>query len=166
MDLCVRNVRESDAEGIVAILNPIIEAGEYTVLDTPATVEFEREYIAGFPPRGIFCVAEDQAEGRLVGFQSLEPYATYTRGFDHIGVLGTYVDLACRSCGVGTMLARCTFGKARRHGYEKITTYMRADNLDSLAFHIKLGFRIVGTAYRQVKIGHTYVDEVTLEKFL
>jgi len=166
MNLLVRKAKESDADGIVAILNPIIETGEYMVRNTPASVEFEREYIAGFPERGIFCVAEDRTTGKIAGFQSLEPYATYTRGFHHVAVLGTYVDLNHRSCGVGTALARYTFAAARRHGYEKIITYMRADNLDSLAFHIKLGFRIVGTAYRQVKIGHTYIDEVALEKFL
>jgi len=166
MDVRVRDVQESDAEGIVVILNPIIEAGEYTVLDAPLTVEYERGYIANFPQRGVFCVAEDVEDGRIVGFQSLEPYATYTRAFDHVGVMGTFVDLTCRCCGVGTTLAKYTFGMATRHGYEKIFTYVRVDNIDSLAFHLKLGFRIVGTAYRQARIGYMYVDEVVIEKFL
>ena len=166
MDVRVRDVSEVDAEGIVAILNPIIAAGEYTVLDVPLTVDFEREYIANFPPRGVFCVAEDETDGRIVGFQSVEPYATYTRAFDHVGVMGTFIDLNCRCCGIGTALAKYTFGMATRHGYEKIFTYVRADNIDSLAFHMKLGFHIVGTAYRQARIGYTYVDEVIIEKFL
>jgi len=43
---------------------------------------------------------------------------------------------------------------------------VRADNPASLAFHLKLGFRIVGMAQRQARFGQTYVDEVIIEKFL
>lgn len=46
MELLVREVRPQDAEGNVNIVNPIIEAGEYTVLDAPLTVEEEREFIS------------------------------------------------------------------------------------------------------------------------
>jgi hypothetical protein len=46
MDLLIRKVRPDDAEAIVCVLNPIIETGLYTVLDTSFTVEAEREYIA------------------------------------------------------------------------------------------------------------------------
>ena len=86
--------------------------------------------------------------------------------FDHVGVMGTFDDLSCRHCGIGMALAKYTFGAARRRGYEKIFTYVRVDNIDSLAYHLKLGFRIVGTAVRQAKIGHMYVDEVIIEKLL
>jgi L-amino acid N-acyltransferase YncA len=39
MDLLVRDARPDDAEAIVGILNPIIEAGVYTAFDTTFTVE-------------------------------------------------------------------------------------------------------------------------------
>jgi RimJ/RimL family protein N-acetyltransferase len=45
-------------------------------------------------------------------------------------------------------------------------TYVRADNLASLAFHLKLGFRIIGTAPRQAKFNGKYVDELLVEKSL
>lgn len=168
MELLIREVRPEDAEAIIRILNPIIEAGVYTVtvMDTPLTVEFEREYIANFPQRGVFHVAELQPEQRIVGFQSLEPFARYTRAFDHVGVMGTYVDLAERRRGIGTRLFAATAAAARRQGYEKIFTYVRADNLASLAFHLKLGFRLVGTAQRQARFHGQYVDEIFIEKFL
>ena len=57
MDLLVREVQLDDAEAIVGILNPIIEAGVYTAFDTPFSVEAEREFILNFPQRGIFHVA-------------------------------------------------------------------------------------------------------------
>ena len=58
MDLLIREAQPDDAEAIVAILNPIIDAGRCTVLDAPLTAEFEQQYIAGFSPRGVFHVAE------------------------------------------------------------------------------------------------------------
>ena len=49
MDLLIRKVQPEDAEAIVSILNPIIESGTYTVLDTPLSVKSEREYITREP---------------------------------------------------------------------------------------------------------------------
>ncbi len=129
----VRPVRPEDAEAIVAILNPIIEARTYTVLDSPLTVQAQREFIANFPGRGVFLAAVREADGRLVGFQSLEPFARYTHAFDHAGVLATYVALDCRRQGVASRLFAATFEAARGKAYEKIFTFVRADNPAALA---------------------------------
>jgi len=166
MDLLIREVRPDDAEAIVDILNPIIQAGVYTVLDTPFTVEAEREYIENFPQRGVFHVAECRADRKVVGFQSVEPFATYTHAFDHVAVIGTFVHLSYLRQGIGTRLSEVTFETAKGLGYEKFFTYVRADNPASLAFHLKLGFHVVGMAQRQARFGQTYVDEVIIEKFL
>lgn len=166
MDLLIRELRPGDEQSVVEILNPIIEAGVYSALDTPWTVEAEREFVANFPPRGVFCVAEDCRERRVVGFQTIEPFATYTRAFDHVAVIATFVDLSLRRRGVGTHLARVTLEKARRKAYEKVFTYVRADNPAALKFYRKLEFRIVGTAEKHVKCGGSYVDEIVIEKLL
>jgi L-amino acid N-acyltransferase YncA len=166
MDLLVRDARPDDAEAIVGILNPIIEAGVYTAFDTAFTAEFEREYILKFPWRGIFHVAVRRHDRKLVGFQSMEPFATYTHAFDHVGVLGTYVDLEYRRQGIGRCLFGTTFEVARAKGYEKIFTFVRADNLAALATYLHHGFHIVGTARRQAKVKGKYVDELIIEKLL
>ena len=166
MDLLIREVRPDDAEAIVSILNPIIESGVYSALDTPLTVEDEREFIRNFPRSGVFHVAEDSRDHRAVGFQTLEPFATYTHAFDHVAVIATFVDLACRRRGVGGRLSEVTFESARGKGYEKMFTFVRADNPEALRFYLKLGFRVVGTAQRQARIGSNYVDEIIIEKFL
>jgi hypothetical protein len=41
-DITIREATPADAHAIIDILNPIIEAGTYTALDTPFTVEAER----------------------------------------------------------------------------------------------------------------------------
>ena len=160
----IRDVRIEDAEEILAILNPIIAARCHTAMDTVFTVEEEREFIRTFSPRGIFLVAVDTTCHRIVGFQDVSPFGSFTHAFDHVGVIGTYVDLALRRQGVATRLFAATFEAARRKGYEKFFTYVRADNEVGLGTYLRQGFRIVGRAERQAKIDGRYIDEVIIEK--
>ena len=166
MDLLVREARLEDAAAIVAIMNPIIAAGVYTAFDTPFTVEAEEAYLRQFPARGVFHVAVDPSDGCIRGFQSMEPFATYTHAFDHVGTLGTYVDLTCRRQGIATALFHATFAAARLRGYEKLFTFVRTDNATALATYVAQGFEIVGTARRQARINGAYVDEIMIERFL
>lgn len=162
----IREVCPDDAEEIVSILNPIIESGAYTALDSPVTVDLEQEFIKSFPKRGLFYVAQDKQSKRIIGFQDIEPFATYTNAFYHVGIIATYVDLSYRRQGVGQHLSEVVLEDARAKGYEKLFTYVRADNTGGLAFYSKLGFRIVGTAHKQARIGQRYIDEIIIEKFL
>jgi L-amino acid N-acyltransferase YncA len=164
--LVIRDVEPFDAAGIVRVLNPIIDARCYTVLDTPLSVETERDYIIDFPERGIWKVAVREPDETIVGFQVLEPYASYTHAFDHVGTLGTYVDLALRRHGIARRLFAATFAAAREKGYEKIFTFVRADNPDALQTYLAQGFVVVGNAKRQAKIDGQYIDEILIEKWL
>ena len=166
MNLLVRDVHLEDAEAIIGILNPIIEARVYTVLDSPLSLADEREFIEKFPARGIFQLAARREDHKILGFQSLEPLASYTHAFDHVGVIGTYVDLAFQRRGVAASLFTATFEAARRKGYEKIFTFVRADNPAGLGAYKKQGFNVIGTAKRQAKIDGAYIDEVMIERFL
>jgi L-amino acid N-acyltransferase YncA len=166
MEIEIRCAEAEDAEEIVGILNPIIATGLYSAFDTPFTADSEREYIRNFPARGVFLVAVRQGDNRVVGFQSMEPFGTYTHAFDHVGVLGTYVDLGCRRQGVSKQLFPVTFAAAVRKGYEKIFTFVRADNPAALETYRSQGFQTVGTARKQARIGGRYVDEVVIERLL
>jgi L-amino acid N-acyltransferase YncA len=160
----IRDAAPEDAAHLAALMNAIIELGTYTALDTPLAVDEERAFIETFPERGVFHVAV--RAGRIVGCQTLEPFATGTHAFDHVGVMGTYVDLACHRQGIGRALFAATYEAGRRKGYEKIFTYVRADNDAGLRAYLGQGFRVVGTAERHAKIRGRYVDEVMIERFL
>src|SRR5687768_14037380 len=160
----IRDVRIEDAEEILAILNPIIAARCYTAMDTPFTLGEEREFIRTFPGHGTFLVAVDTTLNRSVGFQNVSPFGSFTHAFDHVGVIGTYVDLELRRGGIATRLFEATFEAARRKGYEKFFTYVRADNEAALRAYLSQGFRIVGTSKRQAKVDGKYIDEIVIEK--
>lgn len=166
MELVIRPAVPDDAEQIVAVLNPIILAGRFTVFAEPFSVEAERAYIDRLPERGLFLVAVERANERIVGFQSMEPFAGFTRAFDHVGTLGTYVAEERRRLGVATALFAATFAAARDKGFEKLFTYVRADNPGALAAYLAHGFGVVGTARRHAKLNGRYIDETLIEKQL
>jgi RimJ/RimL family protein N-acetyltransferase len=63
-------------------------------------------------------------------------------------------------------LFQATFDAARRKGYRKLFTYVRADNSAALASYCNQGSEVVGTARRHARINGKYVDEVIIERFL
>lgn len=166
MELSIRDVEPDDAEAVLGILNPIIEARIYTALDTPFSIDEERAFIAGFPRRGIWKVAVRRADRKLVGFQIAEPFATYTRAFDHVGTIGTFVELGLRRQGIARRLFEATFAAARLAGYEKFFSFVRADNPAALQTYLDQGFTVIGTAKDHAKIDGRYIDEVLIERAL
>jgi len=162
----IRPVTPDDAGAVCAILNAAIKDGTHSLLDTPFPVDDERRYVADFPPRGVFMVAELPRAG-VVGFQSLEPYASYgTHAFDHVLTMGTYVDESHRRRGIGRTLAAGCFDAARRAGCTRVLTEIRIDNDASLRFYLGLGFEIVGVARDLARLGGRLVDVVIVEKAL
>ena len=170
--LTVRDVQPDDAEAVVALLNPIIEAGLYTTFVEPFTPSFERAFIESFPARGYFLGAFDDAfddslaNGQLRGFQVVTPAPGYTPALDHVAEIGTYVSLDYQQRGVAGQLFSATLERAERHGFEKLLAWVRADNVGGLHSYRKCGFAEVGTAKRHAKVGGRYVDVVLLEYLL
>ncbi|EKO3848676.1 GNAT family N-acetyltransferase [Vibrio harveyi] len=171
MKVIVKNAQKRHAQGITEVLNPIIEEGLYTILDTTFTTEEEESFIESFPEMGVFNVAlnlidESEEEGTVLGFQNVEPFASYTKAFAHVGIIGTFVDAKYRRQGVASALFTATFADAKSKGYEKLFAYVREDNPNALATYLKHGFEVVGTAKKHAKINGQYINEVLIEKFL
>jgi L-amino acid N-acyltransferase YncA len=160
----IRPVRVEDAERVVNVLNPLVQAGESTALDRVFTADEEGIFISEFPARGVFNVAEKTDDGVIVGFQNVEPFATYTDAFAHVGVIGTYVDPSGHRQGIGRLLFEATRLKAKDKGYEKFFAFVRADNVAGLAFYKRIGFEVIGIAKRHAKIKGRYIDEVIIER--
>jgi L-amino acid N-acyltransferase YncA len=164
MNIMVREARLKDAQSIINVLNPIIETKKYSVMVQTFTLEEETNFIKNFPERGIFHIAVD--EDKVVGFQVMEPISTLTAAFDHVGIIGTYIDLTLRGQGISKKLFELTFKLAKDKGFEKLTAYVRSDNPVALKTYQSNGFYIIGVGKRQAKIDGNYIDEIFIEKFL
>jgi L-amino acid N-acyltransferase YncA len=165
MSILVREARVEDAIGIIQVLNPIIEARANSVFTKIFSQEQELDFIEHFPKNGIFHVALNSDE-TIVGFQTVEPFGTYTPAFDHVGIIGTFVGMSHQNQGIGKILFQKTFQATILKGYEKLFAYVRADNTAGLAAYFGQGFSKVGIAQKHAKIDGNYIDEVIIEHFL
>lgn len=161
----IRDVDTGDAAKIVAVINPIIEAGCYTTFNTPFTVRDEQIFIQNFPDRGSFLGVFD-IEETLLGFQVVTPLASYTSALDHVAEIGTYVGLEHQRQGTAGQLYKATFERAKRDGFRKLLAWIRADNEAGLRSYTRYGFEKVGVAKQHAKIGNAYVDEILFEVML
>lgn len=164
MSITIHRATPEHAPAISAIWEVICAERVYSAVSRPFTPEQEREYIASLSEReGVFVA---QADGEVIGFQTLDRWADYTDSFDHVCVLGTFVLPEWRGRGIGRRLSEHTLAFARAHGYEKCVIYVRGSNTDAQTFYRSLGFVPKGVLERQVKIDGQYDDEVFMELFL
>jgi L-amino acid N-acyltransferase YncA len=166
LEFSIRAAQEEDAESIVAVLNPIIQAGTYTVMDEPVTVAEQVEFIRGFPARGVYLVALHDGSGEVLGLQDVQPITEGTRALGHVGEISTFVSLSARRAGVGSALMRASIAKATGRGFRKLMATIRTDNPEAVAFYRRQGFDLVGTLRDHASLGGEYVDELLLEKLI
>ncbi len=160
----VRPVRRDDirdAAGVADVLNSVIAEGRRTALTGHWTPEAEQAFLQSLRPRSQVFVAD--VAGRVVGFQVIEPFVSYTSTMDHVAHWGTYVHADYRGRGIGRQLAEATLEFACNQGYEKAVIYVLADNTAGLAYYRSLGFEEKGVLTRQTKIDGVYHDEVFME---
>lgn len=162
----IRNVQEADAGPLAALLNRIIDAGAYTIMAGPVTLEAQLAFIRSFPAHGIFHAAVDLDTGFVVGIQDVVPLAPDTPALHHVGEISTFVEPALHGQGIGSRLGEETFEAARRKGFRKLRASIRADNPGAIAYYHALGFTTLGVAKAHAQVNGCYVDEVVAEKAL
>ena len=164
MEVNIRPATAADAQGVVDVINSVIQEGGLTALYPVFSVEQEEAFIQGLGARSVMYVAE--VDSTILGVQTLEPLAPYTRSMDHVAVMGTYVYRNYRQHGVGRQLTGRSLTFAREQGYEKAIVYVRAGNSGGQAFYRQVGFVPKAILERQVKIDGRYDDEVLMELFI
>jgi L-amino acid N-acyltransferase YncA len=163
MDISVRSVSEADAPSIVGLMNPIIEAGSFTIMDQPLSVGEQEDFIRALPERGAFNVAVACKDDSIVGIQDILPIFPRISAFRHVCEIATFVSLTARRQGVGVALFRATLESARHLGFAKIVATIRADNPVALAFYEAQGFQMVGRARNHALVRGQFVDELLTE---
>jgi GNAT superfamily N-acetyltransferase len=164
MEINIRRGTVDDAQGVVDVINSVIQEGGLTSLYPMLSVEQEEAFIEGLGPRGALFIAE--SSGAALGVQVIEPFAPYTRAMDHVATLGTFVYRNFRRRGVGRRLMETTLDFARQQGYEKMISYVRVSNSGAQTYYRRMGFLPKLMLERQIKIEGRYDDEVLIELFI
>ncbi len=166
MEFSIRMAREEDAESIVELLNPIIQAGTYTIMDEQLLVDDQIDFMRGFPKRGVFNVAVCNDSQKVLGLQDVQPISPGVNAFRHVGEISKFVSLASHRNGIGRSLSHATFIGAKAQGFLKLSATIRADNPQAVLFYQSLGFKVIGTARKHAFVGGKYIDEILMEKFV
>ena len=134
--LIVRPARTSDAPGLCALLNEIIEIGGSTAYQKPLTAdEFSDKFITSV---GIVsCFVAETPNGMLLGFQWLTRSDNLPKNW---GDIATFAKANSGVRGVGTALFERTRAAAQAAGLDTINATIRGDNVSGLGYYSKMGF--------------------------
>lgn len=82
-------------------------------------------------------------------------------------IVGFYVSDAYRGQGVGTrLLEEALSAASKKRGVLKVKLAVNPDQRAALKLYKSAGFRVTGRLKKELKVGHVFLDEVMMEKFL
>lgn len=132
----IRPALDSDAEPMRALLNEIIRIGGTTAITSELSVDEMREwFISGADV--VSCFLAINANGEILGFQSLSRYGDLQEGWVDIA---TFASRSRQKSGVGGALFAHTRAAAAQYGFTTINASIRVDNTGGLAYYGKMGF--------------------------
>lgn len=152
----VRPAVEADAPAMKAVIDPIIARGGTTAYETPLPLD----YLAGKTRAPGFAHVAEDAAGRVIGFQWIEPD-------DHdpsLAIIASFVALDAAQGGVGSALFPRTEAMARARGFREIDATIRADNAGGLAYYGRMGFVDHSVARGAPLADGTPVDRISKRK--
>lgn len=134
----IRDAREADLGGILAIYNDVVATSTAIYRDTPATLEDRRDWwqqrvAQGYP----LLVAVDEAG--VAGFASFGDFRSWP-GYRYTVEHTVHVRGDLRGRGVGTALMHPLMDRAAALGKHVMVGGVDAGNAASLRFHERLGF--------------------------
>ena len=134
----IRDARDDDLGGILAIYNHAIETTTSVFANRPHTLEMRREWLSA--KRGanlpVIVAAEDD---RVLGFATYGPFRTWP-GYKYSVEHSVYVALDARGRGFGRALVEEVVRRAREQDLHAIVAGIASENQVSIRLHKKLGF--------------------------
>lgn len=115
-------------------------------------------------PEGIILIARNN--GKAIAMAGA--YREEGEKLSHIAyVWGVYVNAVYRGQGIGRKLLENLFKEIDKiGGIEKINLNVNTTQQSAVRLYEKLGFQIVGTLYKELKVDGKYFDEHVMEKLL
>ncbi len=163
MNGLIRPVRLGDAECIASIYNRYVSKTTITFETEPVTAEVMRGRINSISSAFPYFVYE--YDGVVLGYCYVHLWKereAYSK------TLETTVYLDSEAChqGIGSRLMRHLIEECRRRGYHVLIACITADNLSSLQFHHRLGFRQVSRFSEVGRKFDRWLDVIDLELVL
>ena len=166
----IRIATEEDAEKILAIYAKYIEHTAITFeYDVPSVEEFRgriRNTLKRFP----YLAAEK--DGKIVGYAYVSPFKVRA-AYDWAVETSIYVDMEQKRGGIGRMLYEELERILKKQGILNVNACIAYPQVedeyltkDSVKFHEKLGYHMVGTFHQCGYKFNRWYDMVWMEKFI
>ena len=160
----IRDAREDDLPGLLAIYNDVIATSTAVYAEDPVTLENRRTWWQGRVEQGYPVLVAADATG-VVGFASFGDFRAWP-GYRFTVEHSVHVRADRRGTGVGSALMLPLITRGSALGKHVMIAGVDASNAGSLRFHERLGFEAVAH-FREVgfKFGR-WLDLVFLQRFL
>ncbi|KRA99333.1 acetyltransferase [Devosia sp. Root685] len=160
--MIIRPAAEADETAIMAIVTPVLRAGETYAVDSDLSDAAMRDY--WFLPAHAVFVAEDA--GGILGTYYLQ--ANQRGGGAHVANCGYMVSDKAQGKGVAAAMCEHSQVVAKEHGFRAMQfNHVVSANVRAVALWQRLGFEIVGTLPKAFKHPvHGYVDSFVMFKML
>jgi ribosomal protein S18 acetylase RimI-like enzyme len=157
-----RPARETDAEGIRAVVSAVAAEKRYLATVEGFSLEETRAFLRHIIERGLPQVTA-LAGDNVVGFCDILPIAAV--GFTHVARLGMAVRSEWRRQGIGRRLLETCLALARKAGIEKVELEVFSDNLGAVKMYESFGFTREGVKSRGRKLDGRYQDVVLMARW-
>lgn len=146
-----------DAVAVLCIYQEGIETGHATCETVPPNwPDFDASHLAQ-------CRFVAEADGIVLGWVALSPTSSRC-AYNGVAEVSVYVGKSARGRGVGAALMEAMVGESERAGYWTLVAGVFPENEASLALHQKVGFKVLGTRDRLVRLDGVWRDVVLLER--
>jgi L-amino acid N-acyltransferase len=162
----VRDATAGDLGAITAIYNELIPTRTVTWTETPDTVEERAAWLERQRARGNPVLVAD--DGTVVGFATYEEFRDNVKwpGYRDTVELSIHVTECHWGRGAGRALMDELVVRAAHEGLHVMVAAVDGENTESIAFHERLGFRVVGRLEQTgFKFGRR-LDLVFLQRFV
>lgn len=138
----VKDARESDLEGLVAIYNDVLATTTAIFSHVPVTLEERRQWWRARASQGYPVLVARDARG-VLGYASFGDFRAWP-GYRFTVEHSVHVRADGRGHGVGTVLVTELIARAGALGKHVMIGGVDADNTASIRFHERLGFEQAG----------------------
>ena len=107
-----------------------------------------------------------EIDGQVVGYLRLQDKYIFEEGAGVLSINGVAVTETARGQGVGSALLDAATAEAKRRGARKITLNAHSTNTGARRLYERHGYITEGTHPQEFLIEGTYIDKLTLAKFL
>ena len=161
--LQIRPATPDDASAIATIFNSYIALAYYTLEQIDWTEHSVAASIDVQDPRELFLVAELASE--IKAWASIKKYSD-RHGYRATCVTSLFVSQNAKGQGIGGQLIEQLYEACRQLGYHHLCAKIIARNQDSINFHRRFGYELVGIQKQAGLINDEWVDVALMQKIL